>query len=42
MQHTEDNFKEYLKSLVVWGLPGLYVAILLYIATWLMSNIRVY
>lgn len=42
MQETKDDFKAYIKSILIWGLPGLYVAIALYLATLLMSGIRVH
>ena len=40
MNQTPQTVKDHIKTILIWGLPGLYVAIALAIATWMLSNIR--
>jgi len=40
MHHTPQTVRDYIKTILIWGLPGLYVSIALAIATWMLSNVR--
>ncbi len=42
--HTNNthNALNYLKSILTWGLPGLYVLVALYVLTYLLTGIRMY
>ncbi len=35
-----QTVKDHIKTILIWGLPGLYVTIALAIATWVMTSIR--
>ncbi len=40
MNQMPQNVKDHIKTILIWGLPGLYVAIALAITTWMLSSIR--
>ena len=39
--HT-NNFGTYVRSILTWGLPGLYVLLSLYVLKYILMSIRVY
>lgn len=42
MRTNFNNFTAYLKSILTWGLPGLYVIVALFILKYILMNIRIY
>lgn len=40
MNQSPHNVTDHIKTILIWGFPGLYVAIVLAIATWMLSSIR--
>lgn len=42
MHHSTSDFKDYIKAILIWGLPGLYVATVLSAATWVASSVHIF
>ena len=40
MNQGPQSVRDHIKTILIWGFPGLYVAVALAIATWMLSSIR--